>query len=72
MVLDGSEDAERRSSNMLFWDVLNGVTRRAWSRNENAEETIKLAMKHEPKLRVTVPQNVGLDDAFLKSVVNHK
>ena len=36
MVLDGTEDSERRLSSMLHWDVNNGIARRSWARNEEA------------------------------------
>jgi len=59
LVLDGSEDASRRATQMLKWDVNNGVTRRAWAINENAEFTIKRAMEQDPKLKVTLPIHVS-------------
>merc|ERR1711862_1054985 len=36
MVLDGTEDADRRIRAMLHWDVNNGIARRAWAGNDNA------------------------------------
>ena len=36
LVLDGTEDAARRAKNFLFWDVNNGISRRAWAGNSNA------------------------------------
>ncbi|CAL4064538.1 unnamed protein product [Meganyctiphanes norvegica] len=53
LLLDGSEDAHYRASLMLNWDVANGVARRAWSGNENADATIKRAMTLDSRLRVT-------------------
>jgi len=67
LVLDGSKDAARRASSMLFWDVNNGVSRRSWGRNACAEFAIKRAMENEPTLQVTVPNHVDeahLDKAF--------
>jgi urocanate hydratase len=59
LVLDGSHDAERRSQQMLLWDVLNGVNRRSWSGNKNGLETIKRAVeKHGNALTVTIPNAV--------------
>ncbi len=55
MVLDGSDDAERRLKSMLFWDVNNGISRRAWARNPHALSTLKRTMEGEPGLRITVP-----------------
>ena len=39
------QDAERRAEGMLNWDVTNGVARRSWSGNSNAQEAIKRAQK---------------------------
>jgi urocanate hydratase len=65
MLLDGSEDADRRLKNMLFWDVNNGISRRSWARNEGAIFAIKRAMEQNPNLVVTIPQLT--DD----SIINH-
>ncbi|NOZ94390.1 MAG: urocanate hydratase [Acidobacteria bacterium] len=40
LVLDGSERVERILDTALEWDVMCGVTRRAWARNSNAVETV--------------------------------
>jgi urocanate hydratase len=66
MVIDGSDDSERRLRNMLFWDVNNGISRRSWARNEGAIFAIKRAMEVEPKLKVTLP-NIA-DDALIDSI----
>jgi len=58
MLLDGSEDADRRLKSMLFWDVNNGISRRSWARNEGAIFAIKRAMEVEPNLKVTLPNFV--------------
>lgn len=55
LVLDGTEDADRRASAMLLWDVCNGVARRAWSGNSNAYDTIREAMDGVPGMEVTLP-----------------
>ncbi len=61
MLLDGSEDADRRLKSMLFWDVNNGISRRSWARNEGAIFAIKRAMEAEPNLKVTLPNFVDED-----------
>ena len=66
LVLDGTDEAADRATNMLYWDVLNGVARRSWSRNENADDTIRRAMAANPKLQVTVPSLV--DPAILQGL----
>lgn len=58
MVLDGSKDAERRIKSMLYWDVNNGIARRSWARNEEAQFAIKRAMEAEPNLKITLPNIV--------------
>jgi urocanate hydratase len=63
MLLDGSADSERRLKSMLHWDVNNGIARRAWARNDEALFAIKRAMEMEPRLVVTIPNDV--DDALL-------
>jgi urocanate hydratase len=40
MLLDGSADADRKLKNMLYFDVNNGIARRAWARNEGALSAI--------------------------------
>ncbi len=55
MVIDGTPEADRRLHAMLFWDVNNGIARRAWARNPHALATIKRAMEKYPDLVVTTP-----------------
>ena len=63
MVIDGSEEADRRIRQMLFWDVNNGIARRSWARNDGSLETIKRQMQATPELLVTIPNMV--DDRLL-------
>jgi urocanate hydratase len=58
LVLDGSEEAERRLQSMLFYDVNNGISRRAWARNEEAIFAIQREMERTPGLKVTLPEIV--------------
>ena len=55
MLIDGSADSDRKLKAMLFWDVNNGISRRSWARNKEANFTIKRAMKMEPNLKVSIP-----------------
>lgn len=61
MVLDGSENADRRLRMMLHWDVNNGIARRSWARNPGAMEAIRREMEKTPGLRVTLP-NIADDN----------
>ena len=61
LLIDGSPESERKLLSMLDWDVNNGITRRAWARNEGAIFAIKRAMELNPKLEVTLP-NLATDN----------
>ncbi|MCH5225265.1 MAG: urocanate hydratase [Muribaculaceae bacterium] len=41
MLLDGSERVDEILRNAMLWDVMGGVARRSWARNENAMSTVK-------------------------------
>ena len=53
MLLDGSDDADRKLKSMLHFDVNNGIARRAWARNTGALTSIERAKLQDPRLRVT-------------------
>ncbi len=56
MVIDGSDDADRRIRQMLFWDVNNGIARRSWARNSGARHAIEREMARTQDLQVTLPE----------------
>lgn len=58
LVLDGTNEASKRLKSMLFYDVNNGIARRAWARNSGSMEAIKREMDRSPGLKVTVPNLV--------------
>ncbi|MBR3540358.1 MAG: urocanate hydratase [Bacteroidales bacterium] len=66
MVVDGSDQADRNIREMLFWDVNNGITRRAWARNQGSIDAIRREMNRTPDLQVTLPNLV--DDDIIDSV----
>jgi urocanate hydratase len=66
LVLDGSADADRRLKSMLFWDVNNGIARRAWARNKEANFAIKREMERTPNLKVTLANLV--DESLLTNL----
>ncbi len=70
MLLDGSEEADRRLEQMLFWDVNNGIARRSWARNKEAVFAIKRAMEAEPRLKVTLPNNA--DEELIRGLFKEK
>lgn len=67
MVIDGSDDADRRIRNMLLWDVNNGIARRSWARNKGAYDAIRREMERTPGLQVTLPNFV--DDTLISTLI---
>ncbi|MCF7740303.1 MAG: urocanate hydratase [Candidatus Marinimicrobia bacterium] len=62
ILLDGSKKADEVIKKGLSWDVMGGVARRSWARNENAVATVKKWNKdNENKGHITLP-NIADDD----------
>jgi len=56
LLLDGSEKTDRIIKSALSWDVMGGIARRSWARNENAIETIvDWNEKHDGEGHITLP-----------------
>ncbi|AET70444.1 urocanate hydratase [Desulfosporosinus orientis DSM 765] len=56
LVLDGSERVDNVIKSALLWDVVGGVARRAWARNEHSIETgIEFNEKYKGLGHITVP-----------------
>jgi len=68
LVLDGSAEAERKLRNMLYFDVNNGIARRAWAGNEPAKKTIMREVQQNPKINVTCSNDV--DENLLNEIIN--
>ena len=67
LVIDGSDDSENRIQSMISWDVINGLTRRSWARNDAAMSTVSKASESNERLDVTMPNIVDsnvLDNVF--------
>jgi urocanate hydratase len=67
MLLDGSEEAEQKLTNMLHFDVYNGIARRAWARNKNAKFATEREQEQNPRLVLTFANEV---DKSLLSTFN--
>jgi urocanate hydratase len=63
MVIDGTDESDKKIREMLFWDVNNGIARRSWARNTGSMDAIRREMERTPELRVTMPNLV--DDSIL-------
>jgi urocanate hydratase len=56
MVLDGSERVDEILQSAMLWDVIGGVARRSWARNEHSIETIiEFNRDYAGKAHVTIP-----------------
>ncbi|WP_159637794.1 urocanate hydratase [Sphingobacterium composti Ten et al. 2007 non Yoo et al. 2007] len=58
MVLDGTAEADGKLKQMLFFDVNNGIARRAWARNKEAMEAIQTELNRSDTLKITKAQLV--------------
>ncbi|WP_279008498.1 urocanate hydratase [Synergistes jonesii] len=67
LVLDGSERVDRIIKESMSWDVISGVARRAWARNEHAIETAETFNGKRGDGHVTLPYIA--DDAYLTDIV---
>ena len=70
MVLDGSQRVDNILTNAMIYDVMAGVSRRAWSQNENSLEVINNWNKKDGNLKVTIPfkSNDKLIEKALKEI----
>jgi urocanate hydratase len=66
LVLDGTAASKTKLESMLFYDVNNGIARRAWARNTGSLEAIEREMKRSPNLTVTMPNLV--DENLLQHI----
>jgi len=58
LYLDGSDEADRTIVSMITWDVVSGVSRRAWAGSINANATIRRELARIPELQVTLRSEV--------------
>ena len=56
LVLDGSEKTDEIIKSAIMWDVMGGVARRSWARNEHSIETVvKFNEKYKGESHITLP-----------------
>ncbi|MDR7857305.1 urocanate hydratase [Tissierella sp.] len=71
MVLDGSERVDNILKTSMPWDVMGGVARRAWARNENSISTcVEYNNKFKDTDHITIP--FVADDNLVKRLVEEK
>ncbi len=67
--LDGSKRIDEILRKGLSWDVMGGVARRSWARNENAMETaMSWNVNHQNEGHITLP--FIAEDGLIESLVN--
>lgn len=68
MVCDGSERVDEILRSAMLWDVMGGVARRSWARNEHAIETsTAFNESHSEGYHITIPYQA--DDQLIKEIV---
>ena len=71
LVLDGSERIDEIIKSAMMWDVMGGVARRNWARNEHSVETsIKYNEKWAGKAHITIPYFA--DDKLISKTVSER
>ena len=69
LLLDGSERVDKILHSAMMWDVMGGVARRNWARNEHAIETsVEYNKNYAGKGHITLPYIA--DEALIDSVVD--
>jgi urocanate hydratase len=70
LVLDGSERVDEVIRSSVRWDVIGGVARRAWARNEHAIETIEEFNRKRDDGHITLP--FIADREYLEQLLNSR
>jgi urocanate hydratase len=71
LVLDGSKRVDAVIRRAIPWDVMGGVARRAWARNENSIETgIQYNQMQKGADHITLPYIA--DDEMIENLVREK
>jgi urocanate hydratase len=70
MVLDGSERVDEILKTALLFDVMCGVSRRAWARNENSISTASEYNKTDNNSKITIPYLT--DEDYIKKLVKQE
>jgi len=71
LVLDGSANRDKIIRSAMEWDVMNGIARRAWARNDNAMETAAAWNEQHPERgHITLPHLT--DDKLVDDLVEKR
>lgn len=69
MVCDGSERVDEILKNAMLWDVMGGVARRSWARNDNAMSTVKEWNDSQAKNGFMITEPFIADEKYLKDLI---
>ena len=69
LLLDGTAETDEIIKKAMSWDVMAGVARRAWARNEAALE-VAAADNHNENGHITLPYLAN--DSLVEKLVNEK
>ncbi len=70
MVCDGSERVDTILRKAMLWDVMGGVARRSWARNENAMSTVKEWNDTQAANGFMITEPFLADEALIDSLIN--
>lgn len=69
MLCDGSERVDEILKNAMLWDVMGGVARRSWARNENAMSTVREWNETQRENGFVITEPYIADDEYLTSLL---
>ena len=72
MVCDGSERVDEILKKAMLWDVMGGVARRSWARNENAMSTVHEWNETQAENGFYITEPNLADDKMLESLIISK
>lgn len=69
MICDGSDRVDEILTKAMLWDVMGGVARRSWARNENAMATVKEWNDTQAENGFMITEPFIADEEFLRSIL---
>ncbi|MBD5290813.1 MAG: urocanate hydratase [Bacteroides sp.] len=69
MVCDGSDRVDEILKQAMLWDVMGGVARRSWARNENAMSTVREWNETQGENGFAITEPFLADEAMLDAII---
>lgn len=69
MICDGSDRVDEILTKAMLWDVMGGVARRSWARNEHAIETVKEWNDTQAENGFMITEPFIADETFLRTLI---